>query len=116
MMRSKSRWLYASMKRRTISTFSCDIGLLRKAEIGERTLAVEVNDESRHLAGADLKHRRCLRGHLRYLQPACLTAPAPMLKHKNALVVKFAVSPHPQAAVIERTRSKVSCDISRRVS
>src|SRR5262249_29582494 len=65
--------------------------LLREAEIGERTLAVEVDDEPRHLAVADLKHGCCLRGHPRELQAACLAASAPAVKYEHALVVQLTV-------------------------
>src|SRR5439155_2131111 len=68
------------------------VNVLRgQPHVGEWALAVEADDEPRYLAVAEVKQSRSLPGHLRDLHPACLAAPAEVLEHENALVVKSPV-------------------------
>src|SRR5688572_8871308 len=66
-------------------------GLRSEAEVGERALAVHVDDEPHDLATAEVEQVRSLRLHLRELQSARLAAPAPVDEHEHALVVELAV-------------------------
>src|SRR2546428_13921844 len=65
-------------------------GLRSEAEVGERELAVEVGDEPRHLAVADVEQARCFGLHSRDLQSGRLAASAGVVEHKDALVVELA--------------------------
>ena len=63
-------------------------------QVGERLLAVEVEDEPRHLAGADVEQARPLAPQLAELvelQSTRLSSAEHMDQHEHALVVELAV-------------------------
>src|SRR5438128_10133205 len=117
-----SRALNASIQRRKSSTLSSDIAGLRstvtrlrkpsrrgglgvEAEVGERALAVPVENEPCHLAVADVDHVRTSPRHVCEVESARPAASAPAQEREHALVVELAVLvhlsvnvlPHPEA-------------------
>src|SRR2546422_2250983 len=74
--------------------------LLSEAEVGARALAVQVDEEPRGLASADVKHARSLRPQLLEFQSAPLAAPAGTDEHEHALVVELAVLLRLRAVVL----------------
>src|ERR1035437_6300288 len=60
-------------------------------QLDERALAIQVDDEPRHLAAADVEQARCLRPYLPELQSALLAAPAEAPEHENTLAIELAV-------------------------
>src|SRR6185503_8634771 len=90
MISSKSRRLYASVHRRTTSTFSLDI----ETQIAESAIAVKVLDDHRHLAIADVEQGRPLGGHLSDFHSARLASPAEVRVDEDALVIEFAAFVH----------------------
>src|SRR6266566_3907200 len=63
------------------------VGLLREAEVGERVLAVPVEDDPRHLVVADVEEARCVRPHLPEPQAACLATRTEAVEHEDTLAV-----------------------------
>jgi hypothetical protein len=68
--------------------------LLRQPRVGESVLAVEVEDEPRHLAAADVEEVCSLRLHSSELQPARPAAPTSVDEHEDTLIVQLAVVVH----------------------
>src|SRR3954454_10390177 len=65
--------------------------LLGHAEVGQGAVAVEVDDEPRHLAIAELEHVGSVRAHLIDLNSASLATPAAVDQHEHVVVVERAV-------------------------
>jgi hypothetical protein len=76
----------------------------REPEVGERTLAIEVNDEVRDLAVADVEQIRRPRPQLPDLQPTRLAPPAAVGVHENALVIELLALVRLDAALIPRAQ------------
>src|SRR5437870_3500611 len=95
----RSRSPNASNARRTVSTFCSEIradlpgitgqvspiSSVLEAEVGERAVAVEVANQSRHLAAMDVEQKRLTAPKLCDLNSARLAAPAAMGKHQHPL-------------------------------
>jgi hypothetical protein len=60
-------------------------------EVGERVVAVPVDDVPRHPAAVDVEQGRCLCPQLSDLQPACFAVPAEADERDDTLVVELAV-------------------------
>jgi hypothetical protein len=65
--------------------------LLRQPEVFKRTPAMEVADEARHFAIANVKQDRSLRLQLLEIQPARLAAPDEALEYKHPFAVELEV-------------------------
>src|SRR5689334_1758753 len=87
-------WRCLTRRRRWPSrtTRGCGLGgrLRRQSEIGEGAIKLPIQDEPRHLSGADVEQVCTFSRHLPDLKSARLCDPAIAVKHQHALVVKFA--------------------------
>src|SRR6059058_3640014 len=68
--------------------------LRSEAEVGERVLALPVEDDPRHLAVADVEQARCVRPHLPEPRAAGLATRTDAVEHEDAFVVELAVLLH----------------------
>jgi hypothetical protein len=75
-----------------------------EAEVGEREVAVVVEDKPRHPAATKVERVRCLRPHLCDLEPAHLAAPAEVHEHEDALAVELAVLVYLEAETLPRAQ------------
>jgi hypothetical protein len=60
-----------------------------KPEVGERMLAVEISNEPRHLATADVEEVCRSAAYLAKLYATCLPTPAPVERREDTLVVEL---------------------------
>src|SRR2546429_4537148 len=75
-----------------------------EAEVGERALAVQVEDEPRHLAVANVEQRCSVCPYLPQLQSADLSVSGAVDERQDALAIELAVLLHHRSVLLPRTQ------------